>query len=105
MSKEYTNVYVSLKREDDSFIDSLRLEKIKQEKKHYTKTDIVKYLIHLGIDVVNGKYLKLNPSIDEFVSQLQNMVIEMGNEKITIRKSKEDVYGMIIEKGLQHLKE
>lgn len=101
--REYTNVYVSLKKEDDEFIDSLRLDKVKKEKKHYTKTDIVKHLIHLGMDVHNGKYLKLNPSVDEFVSQLQNMVIETGNEKVTIRKTKEEVYGMIIEKGLQHL--
>lgn len=101
--KEYTNVYVSLKREDDEFVDSLRLQKIKQEKKIYTKNDIVKHLIHLGMDVINGKYLKLNPSVDEFVSQLQNMVIEIGDDKVTIRKTKEEVYGMIIEKGLQHL--
>jgi len=103
--KEYTNVYVSLKREDDGFIDNLRIEKIKSEKKHYTKTDIVKFLIHLGMDVVNGRYLKLDPNIDEFVSQMRNMVIEMGGEKITIKKSKEQVYQMLIEKGLQHLNE
>lgn len=101
--KEYTNVYVSLKREDDTFIDNLRMEKVRQEKKHYTKTDIVKYLIHLGMDVINGKYLELDPSIDEFVSQLQNMVIDMNGEKVVIKKSKDQVYNMIIEKGLQHL--
>jgi len=101
--KEYTNCYVSLKREDDNFIDNLREEKVRTEKKHYTKTDVVKYLIHIGMDVVNGKYLYLDPSIDEFVSQLQNMVIEMNGEKVVIKKSKEQVYNMIIEKGLQHL--
>jgi hypothetical protein len=102
-NKEFTNLYVSVSREDDKFIDNLRLDKIKTEKKHYTKTDVVKHLIHLGMDVHNGKYLKLDPSIDEFVSQLQKMVIETGGEKVVIHKSKEQVYNMIIEKGLQHL--
>jgi hypothetical protein len=92
-----------LAREDDAFIDTLRVEKIKQEKKHYTKNDVVKHLIHLGMDVLNGNYLKLDPSIDKFVSQMQEMTIEMGGEKVTIKKSKQQVYNMIIEKGLQHL--
>lgn len=102
-SKEYTNLYVSISKEDDNYIDNLRVEKIKQDKKHYTKTDTVRYLIALGIDVENGKFLKLDPSIDEFVSKLQNMVIEMDGEKVTIKKSKEQVYNMLIQKGLQHL--
>ena len=102
-NKEYTSVYVSLAREDDSFIDSLRVQRIKDEKKHYTKNDVVKLLIHLGMDVINGKFLELDPSIDKFVSQLQEMVIEMGGEKVVIKKSKQQVYNMIIEKGLQHL--
>lgn len=102
-NKEFTNAYVSLAKEDDVFIDNLRIEKIKQEKKHFTKNDVIKELIHIGMDVKNGRYLKLDPSIDEFVSQLQNMVIEMGGEKVTIKKSKEQVYNMILEKGLQHL--
>ena len=101
--KSYTNVYVSLKKEDDEYIDNLRIEKIKSEKKHFTKTDVIKQLIHLGMEVENGKYLKLDPNIDEFVSQMRNMVIERGGEKITIKKSKEQVYQMLIEKGLQHL--
>jgi len=101
--KEYTNIYVSLSREDDGFIDNLRVEKIKSDKKHYTKTDIVRYLIGQGMDVENGKFLKLDPSIDEFVSKLQNMVIEMEGQKVTIKKSKEQVYTMLIQKGLQHL--
>ena len=57
----------------------------------------------LGIDVLNGKYLKLDPEIDAFVSKLQDMVIEMNGNKITLKKSKEQVYHLIIEKGLQHL--
>jgi len=101
--KEFTNIYVSLEREDDAFIDNLRVEKIKSDKKHYTKTEIARYLIGLGMDVENGKYLKLDQSIDEFVSQLQNMVIEMDGQKVTIKKSKEQVYTMLIQKGLQHL--
>ena len=102
-SKEHTNIYVSLSREDDSYIDQLRVEKIKNDKRHYTKTDIVRYLIGLGMDVENGKFLKLDSSIDEFVSKLQNMVIEMDGQKVTIKKSKEQVYAMLIQKGLQHL--
>ena len=101
--KEYTNIYVSLSREDDSFIDNLRVDKIRADKKHYTKTDIVRYLIRLGMDVETGKFLKLDPSIDEFVSKLQNLVIEMEGQKVTIKKSKEQVYTMLIQKGLQHL--
>ena len=101
--KEYTNIYVSLSREDDGFIDNLRVEKIKADKKHYTKTDVVRYLIGQGMDVENGKFLKLDPSIDEFVSKLQNMVIEMEGQKVTIKKSKEQVYTMLIQKGLQHM--
>lgn len=105
-SKEYTNIYVSLKRDLDEYIDVLRIEKIKEDKKNYTKTDIVKILINIGIDVIKGKYLRLDPHIDEFVSKLQNMTIETGDgQKVTIRKSKEQVYNMIIEKGLQHLNE
>lgn len=102
---EFTNLYLSLKREDDLFIDELRLERIKSDKKHYTKNDIVKDLIYLGMDVVNGKYLKLDPNVDDFVSKLQNMVIEMNGQKLTIKKSREQVYSMLIEKGLQHLNE
>ena len=104
-NKSYTSCYVSLTRDDDTLIDNLRLYKIKHEKKNYTKNDVIKELIYLGMDVVNGKYLKLDPNIDSFVSKLQDMVIEMGNEKITIKKSKEQVYNMIIEKGLQNLQE
>ena len=103
VKKSFTNVYVSLKKEDDESIDNLRIEKIKSEKKHFTKTDVIKQLIHKGMDVENGKYLKLDPNIDEFVSQMRNMVIERGGEKIIIKKSKEQVYQMLIEKGLQHL--
>lgn len=103
MPKEHTNIYCSLTKEDDVFIDQLRIEKVKTDKRHYTKTDVVRYLIGLGIDAENGKYLKLDPSIDEFVSKLQNMVIEMDGQKVTIKKSKEQVYTMLIQKGLQHL--
>lgn len=85
------------------FIDNLRVEKIKTEKKHFTKNDIIKYLIHLGMDVENGRYLKLDPSIDAFVSKMQELVVEMEGEKVVIKKSKQQVYNMIIEKGLQHL--
>jgi hypothetical protein len=101
----YTNLYVSVATEDDEFIDELRLLMIKEDKKHYTKTEIVKHLIAIGIQVKKGNYLKLDPHIDAFVSQLQNMIIEMNGEKVEIRKSKEQVYNMIIEKGLQHLQD
>lgn len=102
-NKEYTSAYVSLAKEDDMFIDNLRVDKIKTEKKHFTKNDIIKYLIHLGMDVENGRYLKLDPSIDAFVSKMQELVVEMEGEKVVIKKSKQQVYNMIIEKGLQHL--
>ena len=102
--RQYTNLYVSLSKEDDQFIDVLRVQKIKEDKQHYTKTQVVTHLMNLGKDIINEKYLKLDPEIDKFVSQLQTMVIELGNgEKATIRKSKQQVYNMLIEKGLQHL--
>ena len=100
---DYTNIYLSITKEDDQFIDNLRVEKIKTEKKHYTKTEIVKFLLTLGMDVVNGRYLQLDPSMDDFVSKLQDLVIEMNGQKVTIKKTKDQVYNMLIEKGLQHL--
>jgi len=103
--KDYTNIYISITKEDDQYIDELRVEKIKIDKKHYTKTEVVKLLLNLGMDVTNGRYLKLDPSIDTFVSQMQNLVIDMNGQKVTIKKTKEQVYNMLIEKGLQHLNE
>jgi hypothetical protein len=100
---EYTNLYLSITKDDDLFIDNLRLEKIKQDKKHYNKTEIVKFLLNIGMDVVNGRYIKADPNLDEFVSQMQELTIERNGQKITIRKTKEQVYMMLIEKGLQHL--
>jgi hypothetical protein len=83
----------------------LRVEKIKTEKKHYTKTEVVKFLLNIGMDVVNGRYIRLDPSLDNFVSQMQNLVIDMNGQKVTIKKTKEQVYNMLVEKGLQHLNE
>jgi hypothetical protein len=104
MSKQgYTNIYLSIPREDDTYIDELRLEKMKIDKKHYTKSEIVKFLLGIGIDVTNGRYLKLDPNIDTLVSQMQNLIVEMNGQKLTIKKTKEQVYMMLIEKGLQHL--
>jgi hypothetical protein len=79
------------------------MDRIKQDKKHYTKNDIVKDLIYLGMDVVNSKYVKLDPSLDELMSKMQNMVIEMNGQKVVIKKSKDQVYQMLVEKGLQHI--
>lgn len=103
MGKEYTNIYVSLKKEDDVFIDNLRVDKIKKDKKHYTKNDVVKHLIHLGMDVENGRYIAVDPNIDIFVAQLQDMVIEYNGQRTTIKKTKQQVYTMLIEKGLLNL--
>lgn len=94
---------MSVSSETDEFIDEYRISRIKEDKQHYTKTHIVKILLNIGIDVIKGKYLKLDPHIDSFVSKMQNMTIVMDNEEIVIKKSKEQVYNMIIEKGLQHL--
>lgn len=94
---------MSVAVEDDEYIDALRLKKIREDKKHYTKTEIVKHLIKLGMKVEKGQFLKLDPNIDEFVSKLQFMTIEMNGEKIQIKKSKQQVYEMLINKGLQHL--
>jgi hypothetical protein len=103
--KNNTAIYLSLSKEDDDFIDKHRLDKCRRDSRHYTKTEICKELILLGLEVYNGKYLKLDPNIDSFVSQLQDMTVEMNGNKITIKKSKEQVYHMLIEKGLQHLSE
>lgn len=100
---KFTNLYVSVPVDDDMFIDQLREKKIRNDKKHYTKSSIINHLISTGIDVEKGKYLKLDQNIDEFVSKLQIMTIEVEGEKVKIKKSKEQVYNMLIEKGLAHL--
>jgi len=102
---DFTNLYLSITKDDDQFIDTLRMEKIKQDKKHYNKTEIVKFLLNLGMDVVNGRYIKADPNLDELITQMQELTIERAGQKITIRKTKEQVYMMLIEKGLQHLNE
>ena len=103
MANKHRAIYVSIPTKEDEYIDVLRLNKARDEKKHYTKTEIVKHLISLGICVEQGEYIKLNPSIDKLVSTMQNIVIEINGEKINIKKSKQDIYTMLIEKGLQHL--
>lgn len=100
---KFTNLYVSVPVDDDMFIDQLRERKIRNDKKHYTKSAIINHLISTGIDVKRGKYHKLDPNIDEFVSKLQELTIVIDGEKVKIKKSKEQVYNMLIEKGLQHL--
>lgn len=102
-SKEFTNVYMSVRREDDEFLDNYRLELMNNSKKHYSKSETSAKILRYGIEVLQGKYLKLDPEIDKFVSQLQDMVIEMNGEKIIIKKSKEQVYNMLIEKGIKHI--
>lgn len=103
--KKYTSVYVSIPVEDDDWIDQLRIKKIKQDKKQYSKNDIVKDLLYKGMDVENGKYLELEPEMDEFISKLGEITIEKDGEKLTYKKSKKQVYYMIIEKGLESFNE
>ena len=103
MSNKTTNLYVSVGKEDDEFIDYLREKKIREEKRHYTKNQIVKELIRLGIEVEQERYIKLNPDFDKIVEQMQTMVIEMEGEKIRVKKSKSSIYQMLLEKGLQNL--
>jgi len=103
MGRSHTSIYCSISVEEDAEIDKLRVNRIKEDKKNYTKADIVKDLIQAGLDITRGKYLKLDPNIDEFVSKLQTMTIEIDGEKIQIKKSKEQVYNMLIQKGIEHL--
>lgn len=103
MAGNTTNLYVSVGKEDDEFIDHLREKKIREEKRHYTKNQIVKDLIRLGIEVEQERYIKLNPDFDKIVEQMQTMVIEMEGEKIRVKKSKSSIYQMLLEKGLQNL--
>lgn len=100
---EFTLVYVSILKKDDGFIDSYRLEKIKQDKQTYTKNEIIRFLLDTGIEARSGKWIKLDPNMDEFISKLQNFTIETNGNKITIKKTKEQVYAMLVEKGLQHM--
>jgi subtilisin-like proprotein convertase family protein len=102
-NSEFTIVYISIPKEDDGFIDSYRLERIKKDKQTYTKNQVVKMLLEFGIEAASGKWLKLDPNMDEFISKLQNFTIETNGNKITIRKTKEQVYAMLVEKGLQHM--
>jgi len=103
MAGKTTNLYVSVPTEDDDFIDNLREKKIREDKRHYTKNQIVRDLIKLGIEVEQERYIKLNPDFDKIVEQMQTMVIEMEGEKIRVKKSKSSIYQMLLEKGLQNL--
>lgn len=103
--KDNTSLYVSIPSELDQWIDMFRLQKIKENKTQYSKTQIIKLLIENGRDIELGKYLKLDPNIDDFVSKLRNITIEKDGEKMTYKKSKDQVYFMLIEKGLEHLNE
>lgn len=105
MGEKHTSLYVSVEKEDSKIIDRIRKEKIMLDERQYTKNEIVQLLLKEGIGVVQGKYLKLIPEIDEFVSKLQEITIEKDGEKFTYKKSKEQVYYMLIEKGLENLNE
>lgn len=100
---DFSNIYVSLTKEDDQYIDTIRMEKMKLDKRHYNKTEIVKLILNLGIDVLNERYLKLDPNLDHVISQFQELVIELNGQKMKIKKTKDQVYTMLIEKGLQHM--
>ena len=103
MGKNCTNIYVVIPEEDNLFVDSLRLAKIKQDRRPYTKNEIVADLIAIGIDYHKGRLVRPSPEIDSFVSKIQNMVIEFQGQKMTVKKSKEQVYSMLLEKGIEHL--
>lgn len=104
MSK-YKNVYVSLNDDEDLWIENYLKETNKDKKKNISKNEIIRELIRLGIDVHKGKYLELEKEIDDFVSQLREITIEKNDTKFTYKKSKKQVYYMLIEKGLEHLSE
>lgn len=105
MADKFTTVYVSIPKEDDNFITNYQSERIKQDKRIYKKNEIVKHILDLGMDVIKGKYLKLETKMDSFVSQLQKIKIEKGGQTFEYEKSKEQVYYWLIEKGLEHLDE
>lgn len=105
MGDKYTSIYVSVEKEDDIFINEIRKKRIKEDNRDYSKTRIIKEILKKGIDVEKGKYLKLIPEIDEFVSKLQEITIEKNEHSFKYKKSKEQVYYMLIEKGLENLNE
>lgn len=105
MGKEsYTNLYISIPKEDDMFIDALRLKKIKEEKKDFRKTDICRHLVSLGIEVEKESYIKIDSGVDDVIKKLQVLVIENKDSEFRINKTKTQVVNMLIEKGLQNLK-
>lgn len=104
-NEKNTSLYVSIPKKLDEWIDQHRIKKIKNDKTQYTKTQIVKNLIEKGRDVENGNYIEIDIDIDEFVSKLRNVVIEKDGEIIRYKKSKKQIYYMLIEKGIEHLNE
>lgn len=105
MGEKYTTLYISISKDTDDWINNYIKEKSKQDKKFYSKKEIIKKLIEIAIDVENEKYIKIDPKMDEFISQLQKITIEKDGEKFVYEKSKQQVYFWLIEKGLEHLED
>lgn len=101
----HTTIYLSVTNDENDYIDSLKKEISSRERKKYSKKETIKHLLNLGIDVEKGMYLKLDPNVDKFVSQLQNMTYELNGQKVIIPKTKEQVYYMLIEKGIVHIRD
>lgn len=101
----FTTIYLSIPKEDDTFIDIYRVNKIKEERKNITKNDIVAQILSLGLDVINGKYFKLNSNLEPLISQFQELNVVIKGNKTIIKKSKGDTCEMLILKGIEKLDE
>lgn len=99
----YKNSYISLNDEESLWLDNYIKQTLKESKTNLSKNEILRELVRLGMDVKDGKYLELEKDIDDFVSQLREITIEKNNTKFTYKKSKKQVYYMLIEKGLENL--
>lgn len=105
MGEKFTNAYVSIEESVMVWINNYLQKKRKEDSQPYSKNQVLKDLIMLGIDVRNGKYMRIDPKIDKFVEQLQTITIEKNGESFVYEKSKESVYTWLIEKGLEHLED
>jgi hypothetical protein len=103
--RDTTNLYLSIDCEQDNFIDLYRKDLISRKKRTFTKNEVAKIILSKGIEVVNGNYIKTNPQIDSFVEQMQVQKIEVNGQEIVLKKSKQQIYEMLIEKGIQSLGE
>ena len=103
--KKTTNLYINIEVELDEWIDNIRKEYVKREKRHYTKSEVAKVLIKKGKDVEEGIYFKLNPKLDSILEQFTHQKMNVKGKVIEIDKPKIQVIEDMLYSYLQSLGE